>query len=175
MKSNSSAYLLLGSNLGNQSLNLEQAISLISNENIGLVEISKTYRTAAWGNLNQNDFLNVVLKVATQLNPFELLDRLLKIENQLGRTRGDEHWQPRLIDIDILYYNDEIISNENLKIPHPYIAQRRFTLVPLNDIAADFMHPILKLTNKELLAQCEDKGEVNRTSIDLLISNSGQL
>ncbi|HRG58848.1 MAG TPA: 2-amino-4-hydroxy-6-hydroxymethyldihydropteridine diphosphokinase [Bacteroidia bacterium] len=175
MKNNSIAYLLLGSNLGNQSLNLEQAISLISSDYNEVIEISKTYKTAAWGNLNQDDYLNVVLKVETQLNPFELLDRLLKIENQLGRTRGKEHWQPRLIDIDILYYNDEIIASDNLKIPHPYIAQRRFTLVPLNDIAADFMHPILKLTNKELLAECEDKGEVLSTSIDLIISNSGQL
>lgn len=158
--------------MGNQSLNLKEAISLIINESIEIKEISSTYKTAAWGNVDQDDFLNVVIKVVTKLNPFELLEKLLNIENRLGRTRGTVHWQPRSIDIDILYFNDEIITTQELKIPHPYIAQRRFTLVPLNDIAANYIHPILKLSNSKLLENCEDQSEVQKTSFELLISNS---
>ncbi len=85
----------------------------------------------------------------------------------MGRVRGELQWMPRLIDLDILYFNDDIIQLPDLKIPHPYIAERRFTLIPLNDIAPDFIHPQLKVSNKTLLQQCEDKSEVVKTNLKL--------
>jgi 2-amino-4-hydroxy-6-hydroxymethyldihydropteridine diphosphokinase len=163
---------LLGSNLGQTHSNLNLAAASIVEEGIQIVSYSKIYQTAAWGNLNQADFLNAVLKIETRLGSSDLLIKLLEIESKMGRIRGEEQWQPRMIDIDILYYNDEIIESEQLKIPHPYIAQRRFTLVPLNEIAPEFIHPLLNLSNKDLLHRCLDPGQVNLTKFVLTFNNS---
>jgi 2-amino-4-hydroxy-6-hydroxymethyldihydropteridine diphosphokinase len=163
----SNVYILLGSNLGDQLSNLQEACSFLKSNSIKVIASSLIYQTKAWGNTNQDDFLNVVLKVDTKLSASLLLETLLKIELQMGRVRGELQWMPRLIDIDILYFNDEIVQLPHLKIPHPYIAERRFTLIPLNDIAPDFIHPQLNVSNKTLLQQCEDKTEVVKTNLKL--------
>lgn len=164
----SNVYILLGSNLGNQLSNLQKACSFLQAKSIKVIASSLIYRTKAWGNVDQDDFLNVVLKVKTQVDASQLLETLLAIEKIMGRIRGELQWMPRLIDLDILYFNDEIVQLTDLKIPHPHIAARRFTLIPLNDIAPDFIHPQLKLSNKELLQQCEDKSEVVKTNLKLI-------
>lgn len=136
-----------------------------------LKQMSKIYQTKAWGNENQDDFYNLVLKAETNLSPVDLLETLLNIESKMGRARTEAKWLPRIIDLDILYYNNDVLDLPNLQIPHPYIAKRKFTLIPLNDIAADYIHPILGLTNKELLQYCLDQGEVIETNLSLDIDN----
>ena len=149
-------YLLLGSNLGESKDILKEARALISQGMGPIEEFSSIYKSKAWGNENQNDFLNQVLLVRTELTPYDLLATCLKIENELGRTRF-EKWGARTIDIDILYYNDDMMKSKSLTIPHPYIQERRFTLVPLTEISPNFIHPILKKTQAELLLKCPDK------------------
>lgn len=163
----SNVYILLGSNLGDQLSNLQEACSFLKAKSIKVIASSPLYRTKAWGNVNQDDFLNVILNVETKLDANQLLNELLAIEILMGRVRGQLQWMPRLIDIDILYFNDEIIQLPNLKIPHPYIAERRFTLIPLNDLAPNFIHPKLNLSNNKLLQKCEDKSEVVKTNLTL--------
>ncbi len=163
----SNVYILLGSNLGDQLSNLQEACSFLKAKSIKVIACSPIYRTKAWGNVNQDDFLNVILNVETKLDANQLLTELLAIEILMGRVRGQLQWMPRLIDIDILYFNDEIIQLPNLKIPHPYIAERRFTLIPLNDLAPNFIHPKLNLSNNTLLQQCVDKSEVVKTNLIL--------
>jgi 2-amino-4-hydroxy-6-hydroxymethyldihydropteridine diphosphokinase len=165
------AYILLGSNLKNKLSQLNIALHSIKVEGLNVEASSSIYQTKAWGNTNQDDFLNVVLKVDTKLGASLLLETLLKIEIQMGRVRGQLQWMPRLIDLDILYFNDEIVDLPNLKIPHPYIAKRRFTLIPLNDIDPNYIHPQLKLSNKALLDACEDKSEVIKTTLKLEFNN----
>jgi 2-amino-4-hydroxy-6-hydroxymethyldihydropteridine diphosphokinase len=156
-------YILLGSNLNNKISQLNTALQNIIAQGLNVKACSSVYQTKAWGNTNQDDFLNVVLKAQTNLNASDLLETLLNIELQMGRIRGQEKWMPRLIDIDILYYEEEIIQLPNLILPHLYIQQRRFTLIPLNEVAPHYVHPILKLTNAKLLELCEDESDVIKT------------
>jgi 2-amino-4-hydroxy-6-hydroxymethyldihydropteridine diphosphokinase len=154
-------YILLGSNQGNTKQNLLLANNLIE-KNIGVITIiSSLYETAAWGNTQQSAFLNQVILVRTKLLPKELLHQLLAIETQMGRIRTTK-WEPRIIDLDILFYDNEVIEEVDLVIPHPFIQQRRFTLVPLLEIASNFMHPVLHKTMEELLAMCEDNLNVEK-------------
>lgn len=120
---------------------------------------SPVYETAAWGVTDQPDFLNQVLMVRTELEPEVLLDTVLGIERSLGRERI-QRWGSRLIDIDILYYGQTVLNTPRLALPHPWLHRRRFVLVPLVDLAPDFVHPILGKTNAELLATLPDEGEV---------------
>lgn len=153
-------FLQLGSNEGNSSAFLQKAITLI-NDHIGkVIKLSSVYESEAWGNQNQNNFLNQVIEINTSLNPIELLNTVLKIENKLGRKRV-EHWGPRTMDIDILFYGNQIIKNKpELIVPHPRIEQRKFVLIPLNEIASEFIHPILKNSISQLLYLCKDSGKV---------------
>ncbi len=152
-------YLATGSNLGDRQANLAQANALIA-EKIGPVEqVSAFYETEAWGLTDQPDFLNQVLKVNTHLEPKEVLAQIIQIELLLGRER-QEKWGPRLIDIDILFYDDLIIKTDNLTIPHPFIQDRNFVLIPLLEIAGEKIHPIYELTIEDLYLQCKDIQEV---------------
>jgi 2-amino-4-hydroxy-6-hydroxymethyldihydropteridine diphosphokinase len=152
-------FLGLGSNLGNREENLSTAQSLIE-EKVGIIRSkSSIYETAAWGITEQNAFLNQVIEVETSFSPSAVLHLVLKIEKDMGRIR-EIKWGERSIDIDVLYYNNEIISTENLAVPHPFIQERKFVLVPLCEIAPTFIHPKLKQSNFELLKKCQDSGEI---------------
>ena len=149
-------YLLLGSNQGDKRKHINAAIKLINQEAGKILKKSSYYRTGAWGKTDQPEFLNMVIEIESFLNPHDLLKVLLNIETKLGRVRR-EKWKERLIDIDILYFADQVVDEESLKIPHPEIANRRFTLVPLVEIAADYFHPVLKKCNSLLLDECLDQ------------------
>lgn len=154
-------YLLTGSNLGNRQHQLEQAQQQLVTRCGVLVAQSGVYQTAAWGKEDQPDFLNQVLVLATHLLPHNLLSTLLAIEQQLGRQRK-EKWGERSIDIDILYYGNNVIDTELLVVPHPHLQNRKFALEPLCEVAPEFVHPVLHKTNKELLAECSDTLLVTR-------------
>ncbi len=148
-------FLLLGSNLGNRESNLIQAQSLIRSRIGDIRKASAAYKTDPWGVKNQNWFLNQALEIETGLSPLELLATIHQIEMEMGRVRKQK-WQERTIDIDILYYRDLISHQESLVIPHPGIPFRRFTLVPLAEIAAQLVHPVVLKTQHQLLVECED-------------------
>lgn len=154
-------FLGLGSNLGNREGNLLTAQKLIEEEVGKILSKSSIYETAAWGITEQNAFFNQVVEVESSYSPSAVLHLVLKIENDMGRIR-EIKWGERSIDIDILYYNSETISTENLAIPHPFIQERKFVLVPLCEIAPAFIHPELKQRNLELLEKCQDSGEINK-------------
>ncbi len=133
----SSIYLSLGTNMGDRKINLKEAINLIKSfENTKIVKISKVYETKPWGYTNQENFLNICLKVESNLNPYTLLKKCQDAEKKLKRERTIR-WGPRTIDIDILVYDDIICKDENLILPHPRIQERAFVLVPLMDIDED--------------------------------------
>lgn len=158
-----STYLLIGGNLGNRIENLAIARSLIENELGKIIKASSIYETAAWGITEQPDFLNQVLLIKTKFSPEKMMQLILSIENKMGRVRTQKN-ASRIIDIDILFFNDEIISNENLTIPHPEIQNRKFALIPLNEIASDLVHPVFKQSIKNLLSTSKDKLQVKPLS-----------
>ncbi len=148
-------FLLLGSNQGDSLQLLEVAKDRLTDALGAIDATSACYQTAAWGKSDQPDFINQVISVSTSLKPEQILHKILNIERNLGRVRV-EKWGSRIIDIDILFYDSEIISQPDLTIPHPAISQRRFTLEPLAEIAPHFLHPVLNKTIKTLLAECKD-------------------
>ena len=153
-------YIQLGSNLGDREGYLKQSQVMLIDE-IGLIiKKSSIYESSPWGVENQGSFLNQVLLLETDVKPFDLLDIILNIEKEMGRVRI-EKWGERIIDIDILFYNDEIIETNNLCIPHPYISKRRFVLSPLDEIAKNYIHPILHKTINKLLLECLDEEKVS--------------
>jgi len=158
-----STYLLIGGNLGNRIENLAMARSLIEKELGKIIKVSSIYETAAWGITEQPDFLNQVLLIKTKFSPEKMMQLILSIENKMGRVRTQKN-ASRIIDIDILFFNDEIISNENLTIPHPEIQNRKFALIPLNEIASDLVHPVFKQSIKNLLSTSKDKLQVKPLS-----------
>jgi 2-amino-4-hydroxy-6-hydroxymethyldihydropteridine diphosphokinase len=151
----------LGSNQGQREQLLARAAAEIHRQAGKVMAKSSVYETAAWGKEDQSPFLNQVLEIQTRLMPDQLLEVTQSIEKSLGRVR-ETHWGPRLIDIDILFYGDHLINLPELTIPHPAIADRRFTLVPMNEVDATWVHPVTKATMAELLARCGDKLEVRR-------------
>ena len=157
------AYLLTGTNLGDRQENLKAAENLIT-EHCGIINNkSSIYETAAWGKTEQPSFLNQAIQISASLNAKQLIRRILKIERSMGRVRK-EKYGPRIIDIDILFFNDELHDLPFLKVPHPEVQNRRFALQPLSEIAADLVHPVLKKTVTELLRDCPDQLEVKKYS-----------
>jgi 2-amino-4-hydroxy-6-hydroxymethyldihydropteridine diphosphokinase len=148
-------YILLGTNLGNKKLNLSNAIAKLNVNRINSKRTSSLYKTAAWGNTNQDYFLNQVLEVDTNIDPLELLEICLRVEKEMGRIRNKK-WESRVIDIDVLFYNDLILESNELTIPHKHLHQRLFTLQPLAELNPTLMHPVLNKTIAELLKNCED-------------------
>lgn len=154
-------YLLLGSNMGDSEQTLAVAINMIK-KNIGKVtKSSSIYRTAAWGKEDQPDFLNQIVVASSLLTAPAILKQIFSIEKEMGRVRTTKY-AARVIDIDILFFNDEIIHTQNLIIPHSQIQNRRFVLIPLAEVAPFYQHPLLKKTAKELLLICPDKLNVQK-------------
>lgn len=152
----SDVYLILGSNLGDRIKNLRKAADHIS-ENIGkIINESSVYETEPWGFNHRWNFLNQVLKISTSLSPGEILDEIIKIENLSGRKRSNIKYEARVIDIDILFYNNKVIKSDRLIIPHPKIKERMFVLVPMAELQHDFIHPELQLSMLQLKDECKD-------------------
>jgi 2-amino-4-hydroxy-6-hydroxymethyldihydropteridine diphosphokinase len=157
------SYLLIGSNLGDREKNLTDAVVLIKEHCGGIIRLSSVYETAAWGKTDQPSFLNQALAISTSLNAKQLIRRILKTEKIMGRLRK-EKYGPRLIDIDILLFNDEVYQYSFLTVPHPEMQNRRFALLPMTEIAADVLHPVLKKTIRQLLDDCQDDLPVKKYS-----------
>ncbi|MDX1956215.1 MAG: 2-amino-4-hydroxy-6-hydroxymethyldihydropteridine diphosphokinase [Chitinophagaceae bacterium] len=158
------AYLLIGGNLGDREGNLSRARLELEAQAGTIASASGLYATAAWGNTEQPDFLNQALELHTTLNARQLIRRILKIEKQMGRIRA-EKFGPRIIDIDILLFNEEVHDIPFLKVPHPELPNRRFALVPLAAIAPHNLHPLSGNTVADLLDRCTDQGAVKLVSL----------
>ena len=148
-------FLLLGSNLGDRYLYLNEAIARIESDIAPVMKASSVYETQSWGKMDAPDYLNQVVEVQTDLPAHIILEKVLNIENILGRQRK-EKWGSRTIDIDILFYGNAIIDEPGLHIPHPELHKRQFTLDPLAEIASDFVHPVIKRNIKELKNELKD-------------------
>ncbi|RYD81182.1 MAG: 2-amino-4-hydroxy-6-hydroxymethyldihydropteridine diphosphokinase [Sphingobacteriales bacterium] len=154
-------YLLLGSNMGDSKKQLKIAAKHIE-KNIGkITRQSHYYQTAAWGKKDQPDFLNQIVILETRLAAEITIKEILQIEADMGRLRTEKN-APRIIDIDILYFNKEKINLPQLQVPHPRIQNRRFVLIPLNELSPNFVHPVLQKNNHELLKICKDKLDVKK-------------
>jgi len=149
-------FLITGGNIGDRKGNLEAAAALIQKQIGKIIRLSAMYETEAWGITNQPAFYNQVLEIDTLLSAREVLHLILKIEEEMGRKRTIKN-AARIIDIDILFFNNEIINEHNLIIPHPEIANRRFVLLPLLELDPTKLHPSLHKTVQELLAETKDK------------------
>ena len=151
-------FLGLGSNLADREKNMFHAMKFIANlPKTKLVRCSSIYETEPWGISEQPRFLNCACEIETQLKPEELLHLIIDIEKSIGRERTKEKFGPRTIDVDILFYDDLIVSQADLKIPHPRMHLRKFVLVPLCEIAPDFLHPAIQKKIRELLDECPDE------------------
>ncbi|HEX3025059.1 MAG TPA: 2-amino-4-hydroxy-6-hydroxymethyldihydropteridine diphosphokinase [Chitinophagaceae bacterium] len=157
------AYILIGGNIGNRFANLATAKELIKKNCGAIINESSIYQTAAWGLTEQPDFLNQVLMLTTTLEPEILMQKLLSIEESMGRKRIIK-FGPRIIDLDILLIDDLIIETELLSVPHPALPQRKFALVPLNEVAPELQYPVEKKFIHQLLADCKDELVVQKIS-----------
>lgn len=160
-------YLSIGSNLGQKRNNLQKAVFLIG-ERIGeIIAISHIYNTPALG-FDSDDFFNACVELKTVLPPEEVLDKILAIEKHLGRERrGETGYQSRSIDLDIIYYDKEVMDTERLTLPHPRMTERKFVLKPLADIAPQFYHPVVNKDTRNLLQETRDKSEITKLPIKL--------
>jgi 2-amino-4-hydroxy-6-hydroxymethyldihydropteridine diphosphokinase len=148
-------FLLLGSNLGDRGTYLQKAVTLIETDLGPVSKKSSIYETAAWGKTDEPNYLNQVICVNTELSARQVLEKVLNIENKLGRVR-EEKWGSRIIDIDILFYGQDIIREPGLIVPHPELHNRMFTLAPLNEIAPDLQHPVFKKSIFNLKSELKD-------------------
>lgn len=150
--------LSLGGNKGNREKLLFHAIEAL-NDQFQLLKVSKIYETAAWGGVAKGDFLNQIVVISTEKEPEEVLEILQGIEADLGRTR-EEPWGDRTMDIDILYFGEKLINSDQLRIPHPFIPERRFVLVPLSELLPEKKHPVSGKTTFQMLEECKDPSKV---------------
>ncbi|MFU8843203.1 MAG: 2-amino-4-hydroxy-6-hydroxymethyldihydropteridine diphosphokinase [Bacteroidales bacterium] len=153
-------YILLGGNSGDREMLLREAIRLIADEAGHISRQSSIYETEPWGFLSDSPFLNQAILLHTGFGPEVLLSKLLSIENKLGRKRASSGYVSRTIDLDILLFNDEIISSKKLQVPHPRLQLRRFAMVPLDEIAGDYIHPVFLTTIHQLALDCPDSLKV---------------
>ena len=153
-------YLLLGTNLGDKQKNLQEATLLLGRQ-VALTRRSSVYRSEAWGGVANAEFYNQVLEINTPLHPEELLAQILSIEKYMGRERK-EKWGNRLIDIDILLFGNLLVDLPHLQIPHPQLPNRRFALLPLQELCPTLVHPVLNRSVQELVADCPDQLRVER-------------
>ena len=151
-------YLALGSNLGNRAANLKEALASLSPQ-MDVKARSKVYETPPWGHTEQDKFFNQVVMVKTYLEPEPLLKHLKRLEVALGRKASFQNG-PRLIDIDILFYDDLVLESTALVIPHPHVHERGFVLLPLLDIAPELVHPVKQRSVRDMLAGCDLQGIV---------------
>lgn len=158
----SRVFLSIGSNLGDRLSNIQQAVATLSmSDKIKIVKTSSFYETEPWGNKNQEWFINAALAIDTDYSPDELLKYCQNIEVQLGRIRKEnEKWSQRAIDIDILMYDDLVISSKNLIVPHPFMHLRAFVLVPMLEVKSDLVHPVFKKTISELYDELSNPEDV---------------
>ncbi|MFD0976575.1 2-amino-4-hydroxy-6-hydroxymethyldihydropteridine diphosphokinase [Salinimicrobium gaetbulicola] len=167
MNSPKTVYIALGSNKGSRFDFLQKAVNEIQRQVGEVIKVSSVYETPAWG-FEGSAFLNACIEVSSRFEPEVILDKLLKIETSLGRERKlDAGYQDRTLDLDIILFEEELISSEVLQVPHPEMLNRKFVLLPLADIAAEVKHPERKKKIKELLLETPDSSEVNRISEDL--------
>lgn len=167
MKIQRITYISIGTNQGNKLENIQQAINLIADKVGAVLKVASVYETASWG-FDSNNFYNTCIKVSTYLPPEQLILRLLSIEKELGRTRkNSEGYSDRLIDLDILLFDDEIIFSKTLIVPHPRMLERKFALVPLVEIARNVIHPIEKKHLYICLENCTDTSEITKLDIKL--------
>lgn len=154
-------YLLTGSNVGDSLALLNTAIKHINTQVGKVTQQSSIYKTAPWGNVNQQHFYNQVLLVQTTLSAHQVLQTILQIELDMGRVR-ELKWAPRTIDIDILFYDNLVMDEDDLTVPHPLLHLRKFTLQPMAELAANLVHPKLHATISQLLVSCPDTGLVEK-------------
>tara|TARA_B000000565_G_C23654859_1_gene328100 strand:+ start:34 stop:519 length:486 start_codon:yes stop_codon:yes gene_type:complete len=157
-------YLQLGSNLGDRNLLIKRALELINNHIGKILQCSRIYESTPWGVDGQDKYLNQAVQLKTNLIADDILSEIHDIEKKLGRVRV-EKWGERLIDIDIIFYNNDIIENKNLCIPHKHMHQRNFVLIPMSEIAADIVHPKYNKTVAELLVESQDIEKVSEYEI----------
>ncbi len=154
-------YLSLGSNLGKKQGNLERALQEIKKDVGEVLRISSIYETEAWGIVSQDNFFNIIAEVSTPFFPLDVIKKLLAIESKLGRIRNKK-WESRIIDIDIIFYENYLISTDNLTIPHPFLEKRNFVLEPLNELIPEFIHPRLRKSIRQLTTECTDASWIKR-------------
>jgi 2-amino-4-hydroxy-6-hydroxymethyldihydropteridine diphosphokinase len=152
---------LTGGNVGNRLSHLQQAITNIEEYCGEIIRKSSVYETAAWGKTDQASFLNQAILLQTDLDAEALMTNILFIEEKMGRQRAEKYGS-RIIDIDILFFNDEIINTDSLHIPHPEIQRRRFVLEPMDELATSLIHPVIKKSIHQLLLECSDPLEVKK-------------
>jgi 2-amino-4-hydroxy-6-hydroxymethyldihydropteridine diphosphokinase len=158
MEKTHTAWIGMGSNQGNRLELLQMAIDRLANGEIVPIAISRVYETAPVGFESEDHFLNAVVQINCRHTPLQLLSELQSVEKELGRVRSSTlRYTSRTIDLDILFFDQEVINNPKLRIPHPEIAVRRFVLDPLNDLIPSYKHPILEITVTEILEKCIDK------------------
>lgn len=157
-------FISIGSNLGDRIANCRNAVRRIAaGSTMTLIKESSLYETEPWGVTGQGPFINSAIEVDTMLEPLELFAFLKSIESEMGRAKS-ERWGPRVIDLDIIFYGDKIVTGESLTIPHPSVRERAFVLVPLNEIAPDFIDPVTGKRVSGLLKELSDKGGVKKVT-----------